>query len=916
MDAKRKRSIQHLRQSRAIVPVNTDTQAYLDRFENSDTSREALLLLQRLRFNPSKALIAAQSKRRRKQGKAAKRNLRGELALNKRKQKISRDRRVYDAAGNVVREEGEGGLRRYKEGEEPRLFTGLADVGGGLAGVGAGLGAIAAALPALAAPAAAAPAGVFNFDPEIERQRLAIQDRESTEANQLAQARLQLEADQLRLNNDRLQAQDDITNRRLDQEQQALDEERRRNADEQRIRAEQAGQALELERERFAAEQEAERQRLQDLRQGGGGREPEPEPQAVDIGAAPGLDPALEELRREYDARLRAQEQRADDDRARADDDRREAAKAQEAQNAEIRALAERAAAAQAQAETIERFLPRLEDRRPAAPHDLSRTDREFFGELVRTMGEGVGQQLEGVFERRFGEQQRAIDDAVIQHLDRTGREGAQRLREAVDDALDELGVEPEPQAAEEESGESGEEAVSRAQLAREARERARSRIRERAEDTDEGDTESEEEEEGYESPGLLPQGLTPREQEWLEQRRAQEGSGTESGEGSGGERERRWRERHARAQERWSRETQQGMEDERYAIRPLEIELSEGSSSGTESGEGSGTESGELPPVQRTPLTESGRLPVGELDWETTRGGGHRDVIAQSRRRGEESEDSSVGSDSDSWSGASAERHWRAKHEQAQQAQREHRERDRPQSSPELVEETIHEGVIGGGRQQEIPAEIPRTGPREDEIATLEKQIGSLLAEELANKPGGGGFSRPGEDRRAEGLMRPPADVRRERMALQDRLRALRRQDPSPEAAARTELLERAVDHRTLSDAEIQEGIRLVDTMDAELGRGGVGRGGGQIVDTGKYPATGWSIANPGIVEIEGINPGGRVNVIGRGTTKNTIRYNTGQGRMGVTSISLLNLGNAINRGDLMLIRGSSKQRPPNLYD
>jgi len=903
MDAKRKRSIQHLRQSRAIVPVNTDTQAYLDRFENSDTSREALLLLQRLRFNPSKALIAAQSKRRRKQGKAAKRNLRGELALNKRKQKISRDRRVYDAAGNVIREEGEGGLRRYKEGEEPRLFTGLADVGGGLAGVGAGLGAIAAALPALAAPAA--PAGVFNFDPEIERQRLAIQDRESTEANQLAQARLQLEADQLRLNNDRLQAQDDITNRRLDQEQQALDEERRRNADEQRIRAEQAGQALELERERFAAEQEAERQRLQDLRQGGGGREPEPEPQAVGIGAAPGLDPALEELRREYDARLRAQEQRADDDRARADDDRREAAKAQEAQNAEIRALAERAAAAQAQSETIERFLPRLEDRGPAAPHDLTPADREFFGELVRTMGEGVGQQLEGVFERRFGEQQRAIDDAVIQHLDRTGREGAQRLREAVDDALDELGVEPEPQAAEEESGESGEEAVSRAQLAREARERARSRIRERAEDTDEGDTESEEE--GYESPGLLPQGLTQQEQEWLEQRRAQEGSGTESGDttpsGEGPASE----PRHARAQERWSRETQQGIEDERYAIRPLEIELSEGTS-GTESGEGSGTESGELSPVQRTPLTESGRLPVGELDWEETRGGGHRDVIAQSRRRGEESEESSVGSDSDS----SAERgklfDWRERVA--------HRERDRPQSRPQFEEETIHEGVIGGGRQQEIPAEIPRTGPREDEIATLEKQIGSLLAEELANKPGGGGFSRPGEDRRAEGLMRPPADVRRERMALQDRLRTLRGQDPSPEAAARAELLERAVDHRTLSDAEIQEGIRLVDTMDAELGRGGVGRGGGQIVDTGKYPATGWSIENPGIVELEGINPGGRVNVIGRGTTKNTIRYNTGQGRMGVTSISLLNLGNAIARGDLMLIRGSSKQRPPNLYD
>ena len=92
-------------------------------------------------------------------------------------------------------------------------------------------------------------------------------------------------------------------------------------------------------------------------------------------------------------------------------------------------------------------------------------------------MGQGVGQQLEGAFERRFGEQQQAIDDAVIQHLDRTGREGAEEgaaaLREAVDGALDEL-VGGGGGSGEGSGEGEGEEAVSRAQLAREARERAR----------------------------------------------------------------------------------------------------------------------------------------------------------------------------------------------------------------------------------------------------------------------------------------------------------------------------------------------------------------------------------------------------------------------------------------------------------
>ena len=59
-----------------------------------------------------------------------------------------------------------------------------------------------------------------------------------------------------------------------------------------------------------------------------------------------------------------------------------------------------------------------------------------------------------------------------------------------------------------------------------------------------------------------------------------------------------------------------------------------------------------------------------------------------------------------------------------------------------------------------------------------------------------------------------------------------------------------------------------------------------------------------------------GRVNIIGRGTTPNTIRYNTGQGKIGVSTISLDTLAQAISKGDIRLVRGDSRQRPPNLYD
>ena len=439
-DAQRKRTIQHIRQRRAVVPVNLDTQRYLDRFEDSDLGREAILRLQRIRYNPSQALLAAQKKREKKQKKGAKKNLKGELADIKRKQKIF-----------------EEGQRRYKEGEDPRLFTGLAGVAAGLGAVAAALpAAVPAAAPPAAVPAAAPAAPVFNFDPEIERQRLAMRLREGHEAHELAQARLAQEAEQLNLNRERLQADDDRENRRLDIEQQRLDDDRRATAEEQRLRAEQAGQALQLEKERFDLEQEAERQRLQDLRQGGGGFQPEPEPQAqrVDIGAPPGVDPALVALQ----ARFAEQESAAERERARAYQDARDA-RAREAElNASVRELAERASAAQAREEAQAAEIERIRSAPGGGaliPAGSVRSDADFLAQIQREVA-GV----ESGLDRRFEEQSNALTEQIAAHLQRTGRgddvDLPTELLARLEDALERGGGGLEPQPAPVETREGG----------------------------------------------------------------------------------------------------------------------------------------------------------------------------------------------------------------------------------------------------------------------------------------------------------------------------------------------------------------------------------------------------------------------------------------------------------------------------
>ena len=77
MDAQKKRQLQYFKQRHAQIPVNPDSAEFLDRFEDADATRQKLLELQRLKFEPTKAVKKAQTRRKRKQKKGAKSNLRG-----------------------------------------------------------------------------------------------------------------------------------------------------------------------------------------------------------------------------------------------------------------------------------------------------------------------------------------------------------------------------------------------------------------------------------------------------------------------------------------------------------------------------------------------------------------------------------------------------------------------------------------------------------------------------------------------------------------------------------------------------------------------------------------------------------------------------------------------------------------------
>ena len=265
MDAEKRRNLQYWKQRHAQIPVNPDTPEFLERFENADASRRLLLQTQRLQYEPTKAVRKAQSKRKRKQKKGAKRSLRGEVAEIKRKQKIFEDpvhgERYGHARGTT------GGQRRYKDEQEPRVFgegpaPTLGDILGAFGGGGGG--------------------GGFHWDPAVQAERQRVADRNAQRNYQLERDRLRLQGRQFDMNarqadRDRAERQrqfhiqgqrDDAAAREEQQFRADLlnEEDRRMRADRERLRDEEAAQ----ERLRHALRQDARRRededRAEDLR--------------------------------------------------------------------------------------------------------------------------------------------------------------------------------------------------------------------------------------------------------------------------------------------------------------------------------------------------------------------------------------------------------------------------------------------------------------------------------------------------------------------------------------------------------------------------------------------------------------------------------------------------------------------------
>jgi hypothetical protein len=246
MDAEKRRNLQYWKQRHAQIPVNPDTPEFLERFENADASRRLLLQTQRLQYEPTKAVRKAQSKRKRKQKKGAKRSLRGEVAEIKRKQKIFEDpvhgERYGHARGTT------GGQRRYKDEQEPRVFG----------------------------------QGGILWDPAVQAERQRVADRNAQRNYQLEVDRLRLQGRQFDINArqaalDRgerqrqfhIQGQRDDAAAREEQRFRAdlfEAEDRRMRADRERLRDEEAAQERLRHTLRRDARRREDEDRAEDLR--------------------------------------------------------------------------------------------------------------------------------------------------------------------------------------------------------------------------------------------------------------------------------------------------------------------------------------------------------------------------------------------------------------------------------------------------------------------------------------------------------------------------------------------------------------------------------------------------------------------------------------------------------------------------
>ena len=343
-----------------IVRFAADRPALLDRYDDVKILRQNLLLHQRVKIPPNEAIV--KGLRKKKKGLKRTKNLRGEVARNIREQKRF-----------------ERGERRDRPEQEPRIIGEAVRGGGGIA-----------------------------FDPEIEREKLALE----REKLQLGQGRLAVDGRQLTINRqlanlDRLEQARQFN--LLLQERQ--DQDRARLDAEEAARRERLDADIQQEQARLQAEGVARREALEfdERRQG----------------------QALEAQRAELETRLIGEE-----------------ALVRENRNAEYRLLAERnqyeiTRAAQARQERQEE-----DARRQTSLDALERARQEQIG-LLREQSDLNRQVVEGRITELDREKEQRRDQREADFLQRGLREINAVIDRRISEAKEEFRrglADPEPE--------------------------------------------------------------------------------------------------------------------------------------------------------------------------------------------------------------------------------------------------------------------------------------------------------------------------------------------------------------------------------------------------------------------------------------------------------------------------------------
>ena len=130
---------------------------------------------------------------------------------------------------------------------------------------------------------------------------------------------------------------------------------------------------------------------------------------------------------------------------------------------------------------------------------------------------------------------------------------------------------------------------------------------------------------------------------------------------------------------------------------------------------------------------------------------------------------------------------------------------------------------------------------------------------------------------------------------------------EPSLGGGSTGTFLDRVVEERRLTDTEERASRRLFDREfleEVEV------RGVGRVAGGGALDPTGFVLENYTDVFINGINPGGRANIVSR-RKGGEIAINTGQGSRGIKRTNESSIRAALKAGELRLVRGAAKIRP-----